>query len=147
MTRDTCGMLARSMTDAALALAGLLKTGKDRTKLSAARQLLRIGTKFSEMVDIEERHPDDIQLILISPTGQQFVLMNNHIDATGMAHMNVGIASGMNIGVDSSDDGMGLPLTWDTVFDPLAPRTINQPNINQPHSQRSKGTLDCACRT
>jgi len=55
MTRESCGRLATKMTEAADALSTLLNTDNERVKLRAAGQLLALGTKLRETVDIEER--------------------------------------------------------------------------------------------
>ena len=55
MTRESCGRMATNMTDAADALSNLLKTDNERVKLNAARQMLALGTKLRETVEMEER--------------------------------------------------------------------------------------------
>jgi hypothetical protein len=55
MTRAACGRLAEAMTEASEVLSSLMRGDDERVKISAARDVLRIGTKLRETVEIEER--------------------------------------------------------------------------------------------
>lgn len=104
-------------------------------------------TGINVKVAIEDKNIKEIRLVLVSPTGTMYTLMQNNVDAGGrvrdMGDQNnpIGVTgtpapAGMqdgNLGYVEGPMGQNA-LPWDTVFDPEAPRRINDRQNAAPYS-------------
>ena len=77
-----------------------------------ARQFTTVAD-FDVTVNLTHPHLNQVQIVLISPTGQQFTLVNNGVNASGNS-TGLGLADAANMVVTVFDDQAARSITAGT---------------------------------
>jgi subtilisin-like proprotein convertase family protein len=92
-------------------------------------------------LDIVHPHLNQLQLVLVSPSGTRITLLNNSTDnagnATGLGVPDQGNVA-LGLGVVNIDRNTGFSSDIGTVFDPNAPRPINDASATAPYAAHFK---------